>query len=111
MNEVRIDLPELGADHFLLMRNPKSLPWGISQKLAGLASKAQAGDNDANMALASVLCRNLVKGGLVHDWDGQPIAFPLTDESVEMLPTEAVVAVINRWGELQSQAGKNAKKS
>jgi hypothetical protein len=111
-NEVRIDLPELGADHFLLIRNPKSLPWGLSQKLAGLAEKAKKGDELANMSLASALCVALVKGGLIHDWDDKPIDLANLDEAtVEKFPTEAVVAVINRWGELQSQAGKVAKKS
>jgi hypothetical protein len=111
-NEVRIDLPELGEGHFLLMRNPKSLPWGLSQKLAGLAQKAKEGDESANMSLASVLCTALVKGGLIYDWDGQPINLANLDEAtVEKFPTEAVVAVINKWGELQAQAGKVAKKS
>jgi hypothetical protein len=112
MSEVRIDLPELGADHFLLMRNPKSLPWGLSQKLASLAMKAKDGDESANMSLASVLCVNLVKGGLLRDWDDQPIDLAnLTEATVERFPTEAVVAVINKWGELQTQADASAKKS
>lgn len=98
MSDMRIDLPELGANQFVVMRDPNVLPWRVQRQLASYADKD---DLDSKMQSAETLAVALLKDGNVLDWDGKRIPFPVTTETVGDLPAEVLVAVINKFGEMR----------
>jgi hypothetical protein len=98
---MKIFLPELGEGQFIEIKNPKVLSWGQQKKITA----AMKDDSIASqLDVAEVLTKSLVIGGYVLDEVNQPIAFPLTDETIENLPALVIEKVAGAFAEARSEA-------
>lgn len=100
-NTIRIDLTEqLGEGQYVEIRNPKLLPWGVQRELT---SALKDNSLESQTLFAEKLAVRLIKSGYVLNEDGQPISFPLTDESVQFVPGVVVEAVASEFAKIRSK--------
>lgn len=98
---MKIELTELGEGQFVEIKSPKTLSWGTQKKI----TSAMKDDSIASqLDVAEVLTITLVKGGYVLDENNQPIPFPLTVESVELLPAVVIEKVAEAFASARSEA-------
>jgi hypothetical protein len=98
---MKIELTELGEGQFVEIKSPKTLSWGTQKKI----TSAMKDDSLASqLDVAEVLTITLVKGGYVLDENNQPITFPLTAESVELLPAVVIEKVAGAFADARSEA-------
>jgi hypothetical protein len=98
---MKIELTELGEGQFVEIKNPKVLSWGQQKKITG-AMKDES--MESQLEVAEVLTTTLVKGGYVLDENNQPIAFPLTAESIDLLPAMVIEKVAAAFADARSEA-------
>lgn len=97
---MKIVLVELGEGQFIEIKNPKVLSWGQQKKI----TSAMKDDSLASqLDVAEILTMTLVKGGYVLDENNQPIAFPLTAESIELLPAIVIEKVAGAFADARSE--------
>jgi hypothetical protein len=98
---MKIELTELGEGQFVEIKNPKVLSWGQQKKItSAMKDESMASQLD----VAEVLTLSLVKGGYVLDENNQPVAFPLTTESIEVLPALVIEKVAGAFAEARAEA-------
>ncbi len=97
---IRVELPELGENQFVEIRDPRYLPWGVQKEITTLLS-SDANDMDAHMNVAEYVAISLVKNGNVLNEDGVPFVFPLTVDNVKEVPGVVVEKVAEKFAELK----------
>jgi hypothetical protein len=98
---MKIELLELGEGQFVEIKNPKVLSWGQQKKIT---SAMKDDSMESQLDVAETLAITLVKGGYVLDENNQPIAFPLTAESMDLLPALVVEKVASAFAEARTEA-------
>lgn len=94
-------ITELGEGQFVEIKNPKVLSWGQQKKI----TQAMKDETIASqLDTAEVLTMSLVKGGYVLDENNQPIVFPLTADSIELLPAIVIEKVAEAFAQARNEA-------
>lgn len=98
---MRIELNEIGQGQHVEIKSPKTLSWGTQKKI----TSAMKDDSLASqLDVAEVLAITLIKGGYVLDENNAPVPFPLTAESVELLPALVIEKVAEAFADARSEA-------
>lgn len=101
---IRVDIPELGADQFVEIKDPKFLPWGVQKEITAMVSgKGSDVETSAQLDVAERIAMAIIKGGNVVDEDNVPFTFPLTEESVKLIPSVVIERVTTKFAELKGQ--------
>ncbi|MCZ8512402.1 hypothetical protein O9H85_08140 [Paenibacillus filicis] len=106
-NTIKIDLSEqLGEGQYVEIRNPKILPWGLQKELAKAQTKNTIDnqiDFETSLEINEKIVVALIKNLNVNDFDGQPIELPITNDTIDRLPVEVIVAVVKKFSEIRTQ--------
>lgn len=115
MNTIRVDFVNDLGEQYVEMRALKTIPWRLAKKFQSLKGVSAEGnqitmDNEAALEFAEMVTLELVVGGKVYDAYGNEMEFPLTRETIGDAPVELLMAVANKFGEMQSKQDDETKK-
>lgn len=98
----RIDLPELGADQYVQIKDPKFLSWGVQKSITALVSDdKELKEIGSQLGIAEKIAVALIKEGNVLNEDGVPFVFPLNNETVLEIPSCIIEKVALKFAELK----------
>jgi hypothetical protein len=97
---IRVDIAELGENQYVEIRDPKFLSWGLQKQITSIVmSDAKT---DAQLDVAEMVAVAIIKNGNVLDEDGDPVVFPLTEETVKNCPSVVIEVVTAKFTELKN---------
>lgn len=103
METIRVDFENEQGAQYVEMRTFKSIPWALSKKLA-VVGDIEKSDDAKMRAAEAVAIALVVSGEALSAWTGDPLVFPLTNETVGDAPAELLGAVLAKFSELRGSA-------
>lgn len=100
VNLIKIDLSELGEGQYVEIKDPKIMPYGFQKQLQ---EKFKDESLEARLDGIEFMVLKLIKNGYVLDEDDNPIPFPITQESLLLLPMFVINTVVKKYGEIAKQ--------
>lgn len=97
---IRVDINELGENQYVEIRDPKFLSWGLQKQITNIVmGEANTG---AQLDVAEMVAVAIIKSGNILDENGDPIVFPLTEETVKECPSVVIEVVTAKFTELKN---------
>ena len=97
---IRVDVPALGEDQFVEIKDPKFLAWGLQKQITTIV--IDHATSASQLDVAEIVAVELIKNGNIVDEDGNLLVFPLTAETVKACPSAVIEAVTIKFSELKN---------
>jgi len=97
---IRVDVTALGEDQFVEIMDPKFLAWGLQKQITSIV--IENATSTSQLDVAEIVAIALIKSGNVLNQNGDPVVFPLTNDSIKDCPSAVIEAVTVKFSEIKN---------